>query len=155
MDPINHGLLNLFEIMINSVFCREPIVYMITQWVSSCSRNQDATSSSCQESSASGDVQGNSTPIHPILTGSLKNILANNASVKGSQSDSINENCSDTVHSGWAKPYGKNARNKLRRRETLNENLSRLNENSETESDVSEVVKAKDSDVANGDTKAM
>jgi hypothetical protein len=33
--------------------------------------------------------------------------------------------------------------------------LSRLNENSETESDVSEVAKAEDSDVANGDTKAM
>jgi hypothetical protein len=123
---------------------------MIKQWVSSCSRNQDATSSSRQESSASVEVQDNSTPIHPISTGSLKNILANNAAVKGSQSDSTNENCSDTAHSGQ-NLIGKNARKKLRQRETLNENLSRSNENSETESDVLEVAKAEDSDVANGE----
>ena len=43
MDPINCGLLNLFEIMINGVFCWEPDVNMITKRVS------------CQESSTSVD----------------------------------------------------------------------------------------------------
>ena len=57
-------------------------------------------SSSCQESSASLEVQGNSAPIRPISTGSLKNKSANKTSVKESQSDSTNENCLDTVHSG-------------------------------------------------------
>ena len=113
MDPMNQGLLNLFETMINGVFCRDPNVNMIQQWVSNCSRNQDATSSSHQESSDSVEVKGNSTPIRPIMTGSLKNISANNAAVKGSQSEgsqsySTNENCFDTAHSG-GNLIGKNA----------------------------------------------
>ncbi len=75
-----------------------------------------------QESSASLEVQGNSDPIRPILTGSLKNKSANKASVKGSQSDSTNENCSDMVHSGQ-NPIEKMHKNNSNG-ETQNENLS-------------------------------
>jgi hypothetical protein len=146
MDPLNRGILNVIESVIDNFFVREPNVNGIQQWINSCNQNNG---SPVNRDSAIASVQGHSTPNCSITTrnnGSPVNRDPAIASVQGhsthncpittrlspknspvifsrTKSNSINVNSSTMLDSGY-KLMGKNARKKMRRRAALNENHS-------------------------------
>jgi hypothetical protein len=66
MDPINWGVLNPIESVINNVFIQRPNVDAIQQWINSCYEN-DGISMNLDASPII--VQGASTPIVKFQSG--------------------------------------------------------------------------------------
>jgi hypothetical protein len=129
MDPLNRGILNVIESVINNLFVREPSVNGIQQWINSCKQNNG---SPLNRDPAIASVQGHSTSTCPIttrLSPKKSPVIFSRA-----KSNSINVNSSTTVDSGY-KLMGKNARKKMRRRAALNENHSGSIDPSESECD--------------------
>ena len=118
MDPLNRGILNVIESVIDNLFVREPNVNGIQQWINSCKQNNG---SPVNRDAAIASVQGHSTPNCPITT----RLSPKNSPVifSRAKSNSINVNSSTTFDSGY-KLMGKNAQKKMRRRAALNENHS-------------------------------
>jgi carbohydrate-selective porin OprB len=65
MDPLNRGILNVIESVIDNFFVREPNVNGIQQWINSCNQNNG---SPVNRDSAIASVQGHSTPNCSITT---------------------------------------------------------------------------------------
>ena len=65
MNPLNWGILNVIESVIDNLFVCEPNVNGIQQWINSCQQNNG---SPVNRDAAIASVQGPSTPYCPITT---------------------------------------------------------------------------------------
>ncbi len=102
MDPINWGVFNLIESVINNVFIQRPNVDAIQQGINSCHENNGI---SVNQDASPTIIQGASTTYCPILTRTLhKNVpvvtpRSEKASAKGAKKNSSYDDSQVSVNS--------------------------------------------------------